>query len=212
MFFGNSGVEINKIYQYINEVKMLDRSVVELVDLQSLDSWKWDDLGIHSKHGPFRVVFCDIEIEGREVRRWQQPLLEATGESTFGLIYCVDDSIMKFLIQTKSEVGCFDKIEIGPSVQLEPGDRSELSLVDALFKYNLDHDKGVEFSGLFSEEGGRFYHEQNRNIIMRIVKSDLPDPLPEGYFWADFQTLNILIQFNNCLNIQLRNLLSILNI
>lgn len=65
---------------------------------------------------------------------------------------------------------------------------------------------------MFSEEGGRFYQEQNRNVIMRIEKSDLPDPLPEGYFWADFQTLNILIQFNNCLNIQLRNLLSVLNI
>ena len=47
---------------------------------------------------------------------------------------------------------------------------------------------------------------------MKIRKDDLPEHLPEGYFWADFQTLNILIQFNNCLNIQLRNLLSILNV
>ena len=36
--------------------------------------------------------------------------------------------------------------------------------------------------------------------------------LPEGYFWADFQTVNILIQFNNCLNIQLRNLFSIIDL
>ena len=212
VFFGNSGSEINKIYQCMNDIKMLDRSEIKLCDVYSLESWDIKPDEISSKHGAFKVVYCDIEIEGREVRRWQQPLFEAVGQSTFGLIYCIEDNIQKFLVQTKSEVGCFDKIEIGPSVQLEPIDNPNASLVDALFTYNLECDRGIEFSGLFSEEGGRFYQEQNRNVIMRIEKNDLPDPLPDSYFWADFQTLNILIQFNNCLNIQLRNLLSILNI
>ncbi|MBR2824788.1 MAG: NDP-hexose 2,3-dehydratase family protein, partial [Solobacterium sp.] len=71
--------------------------------------------------------------------------------------------------------------------------------------------KNIEFRGLFSEEGGRFYHEENWNTIMYVEKEDLGD-LPEGYFWVDFHTLNTLIQFNNCLNIQLRNLISILDI
>ena len=212
VFFGNSGSEINKIYQYMNEIKMLDRSEIRLVDLYSLESWKRKADEISSENGAFKVVYCDIEIEGREVRRWQQPLFEAKGQSVFGLIYCVEDNLQKFLIQTKSEVGCFDKIEIGPSVQQEPGENPNASLVDALFTYNYEHNKGIEFNGLFSEEGGRFYQEQNRNVIMKIEKSDLPKPPPEGYFWADFQTLNILIQFNNCLNIQLRNLLSVLDI
>ena len=212
VFFGNSGSEINKIYQYMNEIKMLDRSEIRLVDLYSLESWKRKADEISSENGAFKVVYCDIEIEGREVRRWQQPLFEAKGQSVFGLIYCVEDNLQKFLIQTKSEVGCFDKLEIGPSVQQEPGENPNASLVDALFTYNYEHNKGIEFNGLFSEEGGRFYQEQNRNVIMKIEKSDLPKPLPEGYFWADFQTLNILIQFNNCLNIQLRNLLSVLDI
>ena len=212
MFFGNSGRDINKIYQYMNEIKMLDKSETKLVDLYSLKEWKFDDNGeFRSDNGEFKLVYCDIEIEGREVRHWEQPLFEAEGASTFGLIYCIDNGVKKYLIQTKSEVGCFDKIEIGPSVQLGPHEKTD-NIVDALFYYMLSHEKGVEFSGLFSEEGGRFYQEQNRNIIMRIERDVLPDPLPEGYFWADFQTLNILIQFNNCLNIQLRNLLSILNI
>ncbi len=212
IFFGNSGLEINKIYQYINDVKMLDQSKIELVDLFSLFSWKMKDGEFYNKQAAFKMVFCDIDIEGREVRKWQQPLFEALGQSVFGLIYCVENNIMHFLIHTKSEVGCFDKIEIGPSVQLEPIDNPNSGIVDSLFTHNYKNDIGIEFSGLFSEEGGRFYQEQNRNVIMKIDKHDLPDVLPEGYFWADFQTLNILIQFNNCLNIQLRNLLSILDI
>ena len=38
-----------------------------------------------------------------------------------------------------------------------------------------------------------------------------PD-LPKGYVWSDYGTLNILTQINNCLNIQLRNLLSLLEL
>ena len=208
MFFGGAGNEINKIYQYINEIKMLDKSVIELVKLFSLKNWKMESGEFVSEKANFKLIFCDIEIDGREVQHWQQPLLEATGESIFGLIYCIDNNIMYFLIHTKCEVGCFDKIEIGPSVQLEPKDCAKDN-VEKFFMKNLEMEKGIEFQGLFSEEGGRFYQEQNRNVIMQINKEDIEE-LPEGYFWADFETLNILIQFNNCLNIQLRNLLSIL--
>lgn len=135
-------------------------------------------------------------------------MLEATGQSIFGLFYRVVDNKMEFLVHTKSEVGCFDKIELGPSVQLGPKDK-EISIIDKFFLENIRKNKNIDFSGLFSEEGGRFYQEQNKNILIKV---DYNIKLPDGYFWADFQTLNILIQFNNCLNIQLRNLLSILKL
>lgn len=209
MFFGNSGNRINRIFQYMNEVKMLDRTEVDLVPLTDLNNWKFSSGEFCSDDGEFKVVFCDIEIEGREVRKWQQPLLEALGKSVFGLIYCVDNGKYNYLVHTISEVGCFDKIEVGPSVQLEPNSKGKTS-IDRYFIENLSNKRGVEFEGLFSEEGGRFFQEQNRNVLMKVDKADVPD-LPEGYFWADFETLNILIQFNNLLNIQLRNLLSLLN-
>lgn len=208
MFLGGGGNQINKIYQYINDVKMLDKSMVKLVDLFSLKTWVMKDGEFKSENANFKLIFCNIEIENREVRHWQQPLLETVGKSIFGLMYCIEDNIMYFLIHTKSEIGCFDKIEIGPSVQLEPKDRVK-DKVETFFLKKMKMGVGVDFQGLFSEEGGRFYQEQNENVIMRIEKNELGE-LPEGYFWADFSTLNILIQFNNCLNIQLRNLLSIL--
>lgn len=212
IFFGNPGWEINRLYQYINEVKMLDKSKIKLVDLYSLKDWKFNDKGeFYNDEGEFRLVYCNIEIEGREVKNWEQPLFEADGESIIGLIYCDEDGYRKYLIQTKSEVGCFDKIEVGPSVQLGPRER-EKNAVENLFINNIKNNRGIIFDGLFSEEGGRFYQEQNRNIIMEINRKDIPDQLPDGYFWADYHTLNILIQFNNCLNIQLRNILSILNL
>ena len=38
-----------------------------------------------STEANFKIVFCDLEIEGREVRKWQQPLCEAYGKALFVL-------------------------------------------------------------------------------------------------------------------------------
>jgi oxidase EvaA len=64
---------------------------------------------------------------------------------------------------------------------------------------------------ILSEEGGRFYHEQNNNVIIEIDPVEL-EVLPEEYIWVEYATLNYLVQVNNCLNIQLRNLLSLIKI
>ena len=199
-----------KIYQYINNYKMFDEGGFELVRLDELKNWDFTDEGITCREPySFKVIFCDIEIEGREVRRWTQPLFEATGIATFALLTRNNGGVMEFLVRATPEVGCFDKIELGPTVQREFVHKGEPNIVDKLFDENLKTGKGVKFDTLLSEEGGRFYCEQNRNIIMEIERDAL-SALPEGYFWVDYHTLSRLISVNNCLNIQLRNLLSVL--
>ena len=111
------------------------------------------------------------------------------------------------------EPGCFDGIELGPTVQQEavslPGHTE--TVIDRFFADRLQQQKGIIFDHLLSEEGGRFYHEQNRNILIQADISELPE-LPKGYFLMTYRTLNELVQINNTLNIQLRNLLSLLEV
>lgn len=207
----NDSNMLPKIYQYINNYKMFDESVCRFVPLFSLESWHMvNNEFVCKKPYSFKLIFCDIDIEGREVRHWTQPLFEAAGIATFGLITCVDNGITKFLVHALPEVGCFDKIELAPTVQREYIHNGKNNKVDDLFDKYLKEKKGIKFDTLLSEEGGRFYCEQNRNIIMEIESIDELGDLPEGYFWVDFKILNILVQVNNCLNIQLRNLLSVL--
>lgn len=204
------GDYLPKIYQYINNYKMFETKKRELVPLFSLGNWEMRDGEFVCKEPySFKVVFCDIEIEGREVRRWRQPLFEAAGIATFGLMTRVHNGVKEFLVRATPEIGCFDGIELGPTVQREYVHRGEPTDVDKLFDEKLKCGDGVVFDTLLSEEGGRFYHEQNRNVIMEIADNEI-DSLPPGYFWSDYKTLNTLVQVNNCLNIQLRNLLSVL--
>ena len=210
VFVGEQENRLPALYQYINNRKMFQETQNSLVPLEQLKDWEMRD-GEFVCKAPcsFKVVFCDIAIEGREVRRWTQPLFEANGIATFGLICCEENGLLKFLVRAAPEVGCFDGLELGPTVQQEAVGGRQEDAVTKFFWGRLATGIGVQFDHLLSEEGGRFYHEQNRNVLLRVERADLP-ALPEDCFLLDYRTLNELVQVNNTLNIQLRNLLSLL--
>lgn len=200
-----------KIYTALNNKKMFSSDDAKLFPLDELSSWEFNDNEIVCKNeSPFKVIFCDIMIEGREVTHWCQPLFEAAGPAVFGLITAVREGKRYFLVHILEESGCFDTAELAPSVQLETNASSEK--YDAVAEYffrALDSGCDKLADVMLSEEGGRFYHEENRNII--IDTGDGADvPVPEDYFWADYSTLCHMLQYNNVLNIQLRNLISLL--
>jgi len=212
VFIGDDNDGLPEVYRYINNIKMFSDSEPTFPPLHELRDWEMREGElVCKKPWPFKVIFCDISIEGREVRHWTQPLFEAMGIATFGLICCEENGILKFLVKAEPEAGCFDSVELGPTIQREatPIVNREENAVDRLFDARLQTGDGVLFDHLLSEEGGRFYHEQNRNVLLRVKREELP-PLPEGYFLLDYKTLNELVQVNNILNIQLRNLLSLL--
>lgn len=211
--FNEKSDDFVRVYHYINDCKMFNSRENKIVPLTELKSWNFTDNEIVCKNNyPFKVIFCDIEIEGREVTHWTQPLFEAVGMAVFGLICADFNGVKKFLVHAKSEAGCFDLTELAPTVQLEASiPESEYSDMDKLFFKLLKNGAEVKNNVILSEEGGRFYHEQNKNIVIQ-TEPDKIGELPPGYFWLDYRTLNEMVQFNNVLNIQLRNLLSLLEI
>lgn len=202
-----------QMYRYVNNAKMFSDTEKKLVPLHALSNWEISDNYIACKQPyPFQVIYCNIAIEGREVTEWTQPLFEACGMAQFGLFTTVEDGVRKFLVKGLSEIGCFDEMEFAPTVQIESGcDENYLNQIDEMFIKRYNEENDILYDTILSEEGGRFYHEQNYNRILEIDAKELGQ-LPEGYFWVDYYTLNTLNQVNNCLNIQLRNLLSLLEI
>ena len=199
-----------QLYKYINDYKMFLYEKPERVKLHELVSWEMKEDIITNPEAAFEVIYCDISIDGREVQSWKQPLFSAKGSALFGLICCDNNGLLEFLVKAHAEVGCYDGIEIGPSIQIECNEQ-EHDDVEKLFVKKIKEKKCIIVDTMLSEEGGRFYQEQNRNTIIKIEKSEI-DILPPGYVWSDFGTINMLTQINNCVNIQLRNLLSLLEI
>lgn len=211
---------IAELYTQINDYKMFSEASVKKVPLSELSNWQFTENDFSCKESyPFKVVFCDIEIEGREVTHWKQPLFAANGKALFGLLCCDDNGIMKFLVKLRPEIGCFDGVEIGPTVQKEALGTNKAWEEDSLFEDRIERlflnklkeKKEIIADTILSEEGGRFFQEENRNAIVLTTIEEVGE-LPKGYIWSDYGTLNILTQVNNCLNIQLRNLLSLIEL
>ncbi len=201
----NYSIEKN-VFSKLSGIRMLGNKTTKTTTLFELNDWSIEKNRIVCKHNyPFEVIFCKISIENREVKTWCQPLIKAKGKALFSLGYRKNNGYMEFLVKIKKEIGSRDIAELGPTIQkesIEDFDSFELKLQNEM-------EENKVFDNLLSEEGGRFYHEQNRNVIFEIKENI---DLPEDYFWIDFITLNHLICIGGMVNIQLRNLLSLLEL
>ena len=138
-----------------------------------------------------------------------QPMVEPAQEGLCAFVCKEIDGVLHFAVQAKLECGNHDIVEFAPTVQTLTGDykqtpKDTLPFLD--YVLNVSKEK-IYFDTLQSEEGGRFYKEQNRNMIV-IAGDEITDELPENFIWMTLNQLYVFIKFNNYLNIQARNLIA----
>ena len=107
------------------------------------------------------------------------------------------------------ECGNHDVIEFAPTVQCLTGDYrySQAGSIPFLeYVLSAPNEKKI-FDTYQSEEGGRFFKEQNRNLII-LGGDELSVELPPNFIWMTLNQLNEFLKFNNYLNIQARSLIS----
>jgi oxidase EvaA len=184
---------------------------VSPIRLKDVRNWQIDDSSMSHEDGKyFNVIAVDVSIGDREVTSWNQPLIEPLQEGICGFIVKEIRGIYHFIVQAKLESGNFDILELAPTVQCITGSyNNEESLKNIPFlNYTLEAKKEDIISDtLQSEEGGRFFQEQNRNVII-LAQDDFQEELPSNYIWMTLGQLKTLIKFNNFLNIQARSLIA----
>ena len=164
----------------------------------------------HIENKFFKVIATKVEITNREVSSWYQPLIEPVQEGLITFIVKKINGVYHFLVQAKVECGNFDIVEMAPTVQCITGSYNNDSDVPFL-NYVLNVSKNqIKFDTLQSEEGGRFYKEQNRSMIIEAEES-FGTEVPENYKWLTLNQLGTFLKFNNFLNIQSRSLISAIN-
>jgi len=209
----------NEIYQnsfeqiisWITGIKSRYDLKVTSKPLNSLDSWSFDGRSINHKDGKyFSVIGVNVEIGNREVISWDQPMIEPSQEGLIAFIVKEIHGVYHFLVQAKLESGNFDIIELAPTVQCLTGNyrtgfnEYSVTFIDEVLQSRPEN---IWYSTLQSEEGGRFFKEQNRNMIVE-VHDDFPIDVPEKYCWMTLNQLSKFILYNNYLNIAARSLIS----
>lgn len=202
---------LNDIILFITNLKCTYELEVKQIPLSTLQNWVIEDRAIrHVDYKYFEIIAADIEIDNREVVHWSQPMVKPAQEGICAFVCKSIGGVIHFAVQAKLECGNFDIIELAPTVQCLTGSydnarsREVLPFLD--YVLNIGEER-VIFDTYQSEEGGRFYQEQNRSMII-LAGDEIDVELPANYIWMTYNQLQTFIKLNNYINIQARSLLS----
>lgn len=203
--------ELQDIIQWITSLKFKYELDVTPVGISEMKNWIYDGNTIHHESGKyFGVMGCRVEIGNREVVSWDQPMVRSAQEGLMGFIVKKINGIYHFLVQAKLESGNFDIVEMAPTVQCLTGNyrkgKNEYTIPYLEQILNAPKDK-IWYSSYQSEEGGRFFQEQNLNIIVEVGE-EFPIEVEENYCWLTLNQMLSFVTYNNYLNIAARSLLS----
>ena len=205
--FSDASINSNEfILNWLTQRKLECDIEVDSIPLHDLCGWKLDMSEIsHNENKFFKVIGVNVSIENREVTSWSQPMIQPCEKGLIGLGYCLIDSVPHFLVRAKFEIGSFDKIEFAPSIQTS---FSNLSSADNWVLKQFSAGRKV-FSVFQSEEGGRFYHEENLNELYEIPYVEM-NGYSSDFQWMTYRQIHQMMSFSAIVNIQLRTILSMI--
>lgn len=199
----------DELIAWITKLKCQYELRIQKIPLHAVKGWEITDHEIRHQSGRFfKVIATKVAISNREVSRWSQPLVQPINEGLIAFVITEMHGVLHFLVQAKLECGNFDILELAPTVQTITGDYRNpeytVPFLDVVLNASVEN---IWYDAKQSEEGGRFYQEQNRNLIVHVPNAAALS-LPENFTWMTLQQLQTFIKFNNYLNIQARSLLS----
>lgn len=208
----NSLYSKTQILSWITSLKCQYELDVKRIDMKDVNDWVVEDNSIHHKENKFfNIIAAEVAISNREVKTWYQPLVQPVQQGLVAFICKKIKGVHHFLVQAKVESGNFDVVEMAPTVQCLTGSyhdtKNELPFLRDILDATPEQ---IKIDTLQSEEGGRFWREQNRNVIIE-VGDDFPVEVPSNYIWMTLNQLITFLEFNNYLNIQARSLVSLVS-
>lgn len=200
-----------EIIQWMTALKFKYELGVEQIGLSNMKKWIYDGNTIHHEANKyFDVIGVRCEIGNREVVSWDQPMVRSSQKGLMGFIVKKINGIYHFLVQAKLESGNFDIVEMAPTVQCLTGNyrkgANEYTIPYLEEVLNAPEDK-IWYATYQSEEGGRFFQEQNLNTIVEVGE-EFPIEVDPNYCWMTLNQMMSFVTYNNYLNIAARSLLS----
>lgn len=200
------------LLHWITAVRSTRELVQRPVPLREVADWSWRDGRIcHRDRQFFTVLGVDVESAGREVRRWSQPLLAPVGQGIAALLVARIDGVLHALLHAEVRAGTLNVAELGPTVNCLPNNYLDAP-AEGQPRYLDDvlaaEPSRIRYDAVLSEEGGRFYHAQNRYLI---VEADPGMPVGDEHRWLAVHQIDELLTHSNYLTVEARTLVACLH-
>jgi dTDP-4-dehydro-6-deoxy-alpha-D-glucopyranose 2,3-dehydratase len=206
---------MNDLVSWLTRMKTHYELTATRIPMANVEDWLFDGTQIRHKDGKFfSVVGVSVQASNREVGSWQQPLLESVKGGVLAFVCQRKKGVIHFLVQARVEPGNFDCVEMAPTLQCTVGnyDRQRPGtlppFLDTVLNARPDQ---IRYSAFQSEEGGRFYHDENRYVVVELDEGH-EIQLLDNYAWMTMAQMKEFIRFNNYFNIEARGLISCLAI
>ena len=203
----------DEIIHWLTDLRSRHHLHLEPRALDQLEDWVFDDHSIHHASGNiFAVIAVAVETTVREVQRWTQPLLHHPGYGLNGFLMQRVAGVVHLLMRACLYPGNREIFELGSTVSRSNADLY-VGRPDAPRYLDLFYDPPQEqlrYAAVQSEEGGRFYHYQNRYMIRELPADVELDPSPTHRWMALAQVQDFLR--HGYVNIEGRNLLACLDL
>ncbi|MFB7030274.1 MULTISPECIES: NDP-hexose 2,3-dehydratase family protein [unclassified Streptomyces] len=203
--------DTSEVLSWLTGIRALRELVQRRVPLAEVaeDGWTFTDEEIaHSGGRRFRVIGADVSASNREVASWTQPLIQPQVPGLMALVVKRIGGVLHALVQARVDVGHLNVAELAPTVHCRPADHTGPGtdpyppfLADVLTAPK----ERFRYDAVQSEEGGRFYHAENRYAIVE-VPGEFREDVPGDYAWLTFAQLTELMAHGNYLNVELRTL------
>ncbi|HEY5999059.1 MAG TPA: NDP-hexose 2,3-dehydratase family protein, partial [bacterium] len=203
---GAGGADIRETLQWLDDIRAGVHLRVKRIGLNELDEWERDVKGYFSHHEGryFRLVGLRVSSEHREVRRWDQPIIENAARGIIGLLVRHGAGGLECLLQARPEPGNRPAVQVGPTVQFTPGNycaNPKLPRPFLLEEFSQPGRFPLLLETLQAEEGARFFRECHTHRVLMLPPGTELEP-PRGYRWVPEAHLRFLLhlgeQVNSC--------------
>lgn len=203
---------VDELLSWFTEAKTrytLDR---ELIALDEVEGWTRSADRISHEHDRyFDVIGVHVRASSREVAEWSQPMFAPRCQGVIAFVCRRFGGALHVLTHARTEAGTGDIVEMSSTVNASPDNYPEGAVRPSFLDYVLAAPpEQVLLDVVHSEEGGRFYHAENRYLVVE-ADAGFPDDVPADFAWMTVAQLAEFVRYGNHVNVSARSLLTCLS-
>ena len=201
---------INKFSEIKRKYKNLYRKlhiIKKNILFKDMKGWEILKKKIYDKNKRFfSIISLKVESNSREVSSWSQPIISDHSSSFNGFLCKKTNKTDHYLLKCVLEPG-FKKPKFTSTVAIK---NFSYTKKDEKYLSFFEGKKNILLDVINSDEGGRFFKNETRNMIT-FLKREKKLTISKEYIWASHNQVVDLIN-ENLLSIEARNLFASFNI
>ncbi|MDA8429718.1 MAG: NDP-hexose 2,3-dehydratase family protein [Geobacteraceae bacterium] len=203
--------DLRATLQWIDDQKACNHMLAKRIGLNDLQEWELDGKGFfsHKEKRFFRIVGLSVSTESREIRTWEQPIIENQTAGIIGLLVRNGRNGIELLMQAKAEVGNKSAVQLGPTVQFTQCNYEGSKKLHKPFLYD-EFSESRTFKVIHesrqTEEGARFYREFHLHRVL-MLPDEMEIKLPADYRWLPLEHIAFLLHLGDQVNSCARSIL-----